>query len=166
MGDTEAKERAEEEQKMGVQIKLVKRRKKMHDFEFPFYDEEDDLQAADSQADFRHIKALYEKQREARAATQEISLSIGLSLFRRLDARAEAREWCYNEAKRIYLEQERLEKERADAVEAAAAKEETEPKGAIVSKLLHDSKRKRIKVSLSHNHKPKKARRTASLKIL
>ena len=178
--EMEAKERAEEEQRkrdwekehpgstveVKTKLRIVhqRHRKKMTtDFEFPFYDEEDD--EMESHADsLQHSKALYEKQREAKANMQEIALSVSISVFRRHQESAAAKAWAYQMAYKDYTERSRIEKERADAKQEEEDKEKkkaaeapAKPKGAFVSAALNDSKRKQIKMSIP---KPKKMRRT------
>jgi len=135
--------------------------KKAHDFEFPF-DDDDQMETHD---DLRHIKKLYEKQRDARKKCEEISFAIGLGVFKRLGARAAAREWCYNEARKIHLEQMRLKKEKQLALESAVAEELSRPKGAKVSDRIHHEDRKHIKMIVVPVKKPRtnKAKRVASL---
>ena len=149
-----------------VKLRIFSRRgsmiqKKAHDFEFPF-DDDDQMETHD---DLRHIKKLYEKQRDARKKCEEISFAIGLGVFKRLSARAAAREWCYNEARKMHLEQMRLQKEKQLALESAAAEELSRPKGAKVSDRLHHEDRKHIKMIVVPVKKPRtnKAKRVASL---
>ena len=94
-----------------------------------------------------------------------MSFAIGLGVFKRLGARAAAREWCYNEARKIHIEQMRQEKEKQLALESAAAEELTRPKGAKVSDRLHHEDRKHIKMIVVSAKKPRanKAKRVASL---
>eukprot|EP00571_Detonula_confervacea_P006186 CAMPEP_0172316206 /NCGR_PEP_ID=MMETSP1058-20130122/27507_1 /TAXON_ID=83371 /ORGANISM="Detonula confervacea, Strain CCMP 353" /LENGTH=1200 /DNA_ID=CAMNT_0013030463 /DNA_START=35 /DNA_END=3637 /DNA_ORIENTATION=+ len=175
--EMEATERAEEEQRKQewekenpgstVEVKTKLRivhqrsshRKKMTDFEFPFYDEQDNQ--VETQADsLQHAKALYEKQREARANMQEIALSIGISVFKRHQESAAAKAWAYQMAYKAHTKRISIEKERAEAKKEARADEAPgKPMGAFVSLALNDNKRKKIKMSMSIQ-KTKKIRRS------
>ena len=175
--EQEAKDRAEEEQRRrqwekdhpGSTVEIVKtkvrlvhqgrtHRKKMTDFDFPFYDEVDDQM--ESHADsLQHAKALYEKQREARANLQDIAMSIGISIFRKHEERAAAKAWACK------VSRERRERARVEQEKAAAALKEkdleeasTKPSGACVSSTLNDSSRKQIKMAIQ-KQKPKKLKR-------
>ena len=175
--ELEAKERAEEEQRklqwekenpgstveVKTKLRIVNQRshrRKMTDFEFPFYDEEDDQE--ESHADsMQHAKALYEKQREAYANMQEIALSIGISVFRRLQERAAAKaradQMYKEEVERIRIEQARVDAEKDGMLVEVPSK----PTGACVSAALNDVNRKQIKMSIQ---KPKKLKQKLSLK--
>jgi hypothetical protein len=175
--ELEAKERAVEEQRKlkwekenpgsTVEVKMKLRivnqrshRRKMTDFEFPFYDEEDDQE--ESHADsMQHAKALYEKQREAYTNMQKIALSIGITVFRRLQERAAAKA----RAERIYQEQVeriRIEQARVDAKkEGKLVAVPSKPTGACVLAALNDVNRKQIKISIQQ---PKKLKQKLSLK--
>jgi len=172
--ELEVKEREEEEQRKkqwqkdhpgSVEVKTKLRivhqhkshRKRMTDFEFPFYDEEDDQ--VESHADsLQHAKALYEKQRKAHANMQEIALTVGTHVFRQLQERAAAR------ARILRMTQQfQMEREEAAAKEAAIANEEEKSegtpitqRGACVLSVLNDVSRKQIKMSI---RKPKKMKR-------
>ena len=174
--ELEVKEREEEEQRRlqwekehpgAVQVKekfklLDKKvnRKRMTDFEFPFYDEADDH--LDLHPDsLQHAKAAYEKQREARAKSKEIALKVALHVFRQLDARAAARAIDLQNAKRLAKEREEARaKEVAIAkakAEADAAKTPEIQRGACVLSVLNDGNRKLIKMSLQRPKKKKRA---------
>ncbi|KAL7542395.1 hypothetical protein ACHAXR_011744 [Thalassiosira sp. AJA248-18] len=173
--ELEATERAEEEQRKRrwekenpgstVEVKTKLRivhqrnshRKKMTDFEFPFYDEEDGEQV-ESDADYlQHAKALYEKQREARATMQQIALSISVSLFRKHQESAAAKAWACEMAQKAYTERVRIEKEKAAAKKEENAEEvPAKPRGACVSSALNDSNRKQIKMSIQKRKKLKR----------
>lgn len=175
--ELEAKERAEEEQRkvlwekenpgstveVKTKLRIVNQRshrRKMTDFEFPFYDEEDDQE--ESHADsMQHVKALYEKQREAHANMQKIALSIGITVFRRLQERAAAKA----RADQMYKEQVeriRIERARVDAKKDVMLVEiPSKPMGAFVSAALNDVNRKQIKMSIQQ---PKKLKQKLSLK--
>jgi len=172
--EMEAKERAEEEQRKTqwekenpgstVEVKTKLRivhqrnshRKKMTDFEFPFYDEEDDQ--VESHADsLEHAKALYKKQREARANMHAIALSVSTSVFRRHQERAAAKAWVNRMAIEAQAERICIEKEKAAAKKENEAEESpSKQNGAYVQSALNDSSRKQIKMSIQ---KPKKLKR-------
>ena len=174
--ELEVKEREEEEQKrlqwekehpgslqVKEKFKLLDRkvnRKRMTDFEFPFYDEADDH--LDLHPDsLQHAKAAYEKQREARAKSKEIALKVAQHVFRQLDARAAARAIDLQNAKRLAKEREEARaKEVAIAkakAEADAAKAPKIQRGACVLSVLNDGNRKQIKMSLQRPKKKKRA---------
>lgn len=180
--EMEARDRAEEEERkrqwekehpgstMEVQTKLrIVNKRKSHrssltDFEFPFYDEEDDQ--AESDADWlQHAKALYEKQRAARAKVQEIALAISISVFQKHKERAAAKAWCVARAQERLAERMRIEKEKADAAmkEVDDKPEEAPDKqimgGSCVSEALHDGTRKQIKISMISKPPKKKKRK-------
>jgi len=172
--EMEATERAEEEQRkqqwekenpgstveVKTKLKIIHQRnshrKKMTDFEFPFYDEEDDQ--VESHADsLQHAKALYEKQREARATMQDIALSVGIHVFRRHQERAAAKAWGYQMAYKAHTERIRIEKDKAAAKKEENSEEvPAKQNGACVLSALNDSSRKQIKMSIQ---KPKKLKR-------
>ena len=172
--EMEATERAEEEQRkqqwekenpgstveVKTKLKIIHQRnshrKKMTDFEFPFYDEEDDQ--VESHADsLQHAKALYEKQREARATMQDIALSVGIHVFRRHQESAAAKAWGYQIAYKAHTERIRIEKEKAAAKKEENSEEvPAKQNGACVLSALNDSSRKQIKMSIQ---KPKKLKR-------
>lgn len=171
--EMEAKERAEEEQRkrqwekenpgstveVKTKLRIVNQRsshrKKVTDFEFPFYDEED-VQIESHADSLQHAKALYEKQREARATMQEIALSIGISVFRKLEERAAAKAWANEMARKAHMEQVRIDKEKADAEMDNPDEGPAKLSGECVSSALIDRKRKQIKMSIQ---KPKKLKR-------
>lgn len=175
--ELEAKVRAEEEQRklqwekenpgstveVKTKLRIVSQRshrRKMTDFEFPFYDEEDDQE--ESHADsMQHAKALYEKQREARANMQEIALSIGISVFRRLQERAAAKaraDQMYKQhVERIRIEQARVDEKKGDK------SGHSKPEGACVSAALNDINRKQIKISISMQQPKKQKRKVSSI---
>mmetsp|Transcript_3177 Transcript_3177/g.7062 ORF Transcript_3177/g.7062 Transcript_3177/m.7062 type:complete len:894 (-) Transcript_3177:256-2937(-) len=172
--EMEEKERAEEAQRKSqwekenpgstVEVKTKLRiihqrnshRKKMTDFEFPFFDEEED-QVESHTDSLEHAKALFKKQREARANMQDIALSVGISVFRRHQEVAAAKAWVHQMARKAHAERVRIEEE-----EAAAKKEENTEEtpakqiGACVQSVLNDDSRKQIKMAI---HKPKKLKR-------
>mmetsp|Transcript_28143 Transcript_28143/g.36296 ORF Transcript_28143/g.36296 Transcript_28143/m.36296 type:complete len:184 (-) Transcript_28143:73-624(-) len=172
--EMEAKERAEEEQRKQqwekenpgstVEVKTKLRivhqrnshRKKMTDFEFPFYDEEDDQEETHADS-LQNAKALYEKQREARATLQEIALSIGIHVFRKHQENSAKKELAHRMAQKARAERIRMEKEKAAAEKAAESEEVSgKQKGACVLTALTDSSRKQIKMSIK---KPKPLKR-------
>jgi len=163
--ELELKEREEEEQRRrqweqehpgSIQVKekfkiLDKKvnRKRMTDFEFPFYDEADEHLESHTDS-LQHAKAVYEKQRQARANMEKIALTVGRHVFRRLQERAAARLLASQRTKRL-----QAEREEARAKEAAIAKEEAETvkvpamqRGACVLSVLNDGNRKQIKMSI------------------
>ena len=133
-------------------------RKRPTDFDLPFFDEEDDDE--ESHADtISNAKALYEQQLKQRAAMRKMSLSIGISVFKRLEERAAAKIWAYQMAEKAHLERVRVQKEKEE-IEAAKAKEDMgKPKGSLVSAALESADRKHIKLALSAKVKPKKRRK-------
>ena len=173
--EMEAKERAEEEQRkrewesenpgaveVKTKLRIVNqrgfRRKLTTDFEFPFVDDDDHEES--HAASLQHAKALYEKQREARANLQEIALSISASVFRRHQESAAAKAWAYEMAYKEHTERLRIEKAKADA-EAKKEEEKAEEapaqlRGECVSAALNDSNRKVIKMSIQKRKKSKR----------
>ena len=132
-------------------------RKRPTDFDLPFFDEEDDDE--ESHADtISNAKALYEQQLKQRAAMRKMSLSIGISVFKRLEERAAAKIWAYQMAEKAHLERVRVQKEKEE-IEAAKAKEDMgKPKGSLVSVALESADRKHIKLALNVKQ-PKKRRK-------
>lgn len=174
--EKEAQERAQEEQRklkweadhpgskevVRTTLRIVNQsksdRRKLSDFEYQFYDEGEGSQE-ESQADaLQHARALYEKQRRAHANVQEIALSIGITVFRRLQERAAAKAAHHEHLERIRIEQERI-----DAIEEEKKiNPSAEPKGEFVSAALNDSNRKHVKLSIQqqkHTRKAKKCKR-------
>jgi len=172
--EVEAQERAQEEQRklkweadhpgskevVRTTLRIVNQsksdRRKLSDFEYPFYDEEEGSQE-ESQADaLQHARALYEKQRRAHANVQEIALSIGITVFRRLQERAAAKAAHHEHIERIRIEQERI-----DAIEEEKKiKSSAEPKGEFVSAVLNDSNRKQVKLSIQQQKQTKKVKKS------
>lgn len=166
--ELEALERAEEERRklqwekenpgskveVRTTLRIVNPRnslhRKMSDFEFPFYNEDNNRQE-ESQADaLQHAKSLYEKQRKARANIEEIALSIGVAVFKRLQERAAARTLADKE----HAERARQEKDKADAAEEESRmKTITKLSGSFVSAALNDSNRKQVKLSIQRTKK-------------
>jgi hypothetical protein len=134
-------------------------RRKMTDFEFPFYDEDDNQEESHAES-LQHAKALYEKQREARAAMQEMALSISISVFQRHKECAAAQARAHQIAQKARMERIRIEKEKADAERAAKAAEAlAKEKGDCVSTALNDSNRKQIKMKMAIQTKSRKSRK-------
>lgn len=172
--EMEAQERAAEEKRKNdwekdnpgstVEVKMKVRlvhqrslRKKVTDFEFPFFDEEDGDHIDSHTDSVHHVKALYEKQREARATLEEIAMSISISVFRKHQESAAAKAWACEEARKAHVERMRVEKEKSDAAAKEKAKENpSKHMGACVSSALNDSNRKQIKMAFV---KPKKMKR-------
>ena len=106
-------------------------------------------------------KALFEKQRQARANSQEIALSIGIRVFRQLQERAAAK------ARADHIYKEQLERARIDQAEIDAKTDDTlngvppESTAAFISAALNDTTRKQIKMSIQQ---PKKLKRKLTLK--
>ena len=175
--EIEAKERAEEEQRkllwekenpgsrveVKTKLRIVNQRshrRKITDFDFPFYDEENDQEESHTDS-MQHWKALFEKQRQARANSQEIALSIGIRVFRQLQERAAAK------ARADHIYKEQLERARIDQAEIDAKTDDTlngvppESTAAFISAALNDTTRKQIKMSIQQ---PKKLKRKLTLK--
>lgn len=174
--EMEAKEREEEERRrrewerdnpgatmeVKTKLRIVNRgglhRKKVTDFDFPFYDEEDEQE--DSHTDLQHAKRLYENQKEARAKLQELMLSIGRSVFQKHKEAAAAKEWAVNEARKIRMERTRAEEEKAAEAkkkeDKAKEKSPTIDRGAFVSSALKVEGRTTIKMSIQRPKKPKR----------
>lgn len=181
--EMEARDRAEEEERkkqwelehpgqalveVKTKITIVNRRgshrRSLTDFEFPFYDEDDNQ--AESDADWlRHAKALYEKQRKARAYVQELALSISIGVHRKHQESAAAKAWCCEMAIKRQNERIRLDKEKADKEINSDNSEPTKSAfgGSCVSAALSDDKRKQIKMPMSIPKPKKMVRKLTSL---
>jgi len=72
-------------------VKVIQRklpqRKKMMDFDFPFYDEVDDHEETHMEA-LRQQKLLFEKQKIERAKLRKMAVYLGISVFARMEERA------------------------------------------------------------------------------
>ena len=169
--EMEALERAQEEQRklkweednpgskevVRTTLRIVNQnkshRRNLSEFELPFYDEGDGQEEA--QADtLQHAKALYEKQRRAHANVQQIALSIGITVFRRLQERAIAKA-AHDEQ----LERTRIEETKTDEIEEIENKMLAAPMGEFVSAALTDSNRKQISLSIQNPTKKVKRRK-------
>jgi len=137
-------------------------RKRPTDFDLPFFDEEDDNE--ESHADtVSNAKALYEKQLKKRAAMRKMSISIGISVFKRLEERAAAKAWAYQMAEKAHLERVRVQKEKEARKRAKAEEDKGKPKGSLVSAALKSVDRKQIKLALDLKPiKPKKRKKMLS----
>lgn len=180
--ELEALDRANEEQrkikweednpgpKEVVRLRIVgskSHRQKLSEFEFPFFDDGDSPEGrrnlSESELPFYDAKALYEKQRRAHANVQEIALSIGVTVFRRLQERAAAKAAHAEQLEREQLERIRIEKAKRNALEKESMnKASVKPKGEFVSDALNDSNRKQITMSIQpklHSRKAKRSKR-------
>ncbi len=169
--EIEALERAQEEQRklkweednpgskevVRTTLRIVNQnkshRRSLSEFELPFYDEGDNQEEAHADT-LQHAKALYEKQRRAHANVQQIALSIGVTVFRRLQVRAAAKAAHDEQLERI-LNQEA----KTDAIEEIESKKLAAPMGEFVSAALNDSNRKHISLSIHHHKKVKRTKR-------
>ncbi len=162
--EVEAMQREEEEQmkrqwekehpskiEVKTTIKVIhprgNRRQKTPDFEFPFYDEEDDREDLHDDS-LRQAKSLFEKQVKARSAMKEISLAVGLHVFRKLDQRAAAKAWAYQMAYKACMERKRKEEKlkafKKNTLDVSSYKQER----LCVSSALNDTNRQHIKICL------------------
>ena len=167
-----ARERAEEEQRklqwekenpgsrVEVRTKLRIVNQRSHR---PFYDEENDQEESHTDS-MQHWKALYEKQREARAKSQEIALSIGIRVCRRLQERAAVAkakvraDQAYKEQlSSISVEQSRMD---ADKDNTSGEVPSTST-AAFVRAALNDITRTQVKMSIQQL---KKRKRKSTLK--
>ena len=135
-------------------------RKRPTDFDLPFFDEEDDNE--ESHADtISNAKALYEKQLKQRAAMRQMSLAIGISVFKRLEERSAAKIWAYQMAENAHLDRVRVEKEE-EAIKSAKSEEDgRKPKGSLVCAALESVDRKQVKLALER--KPNKTKKRKKL---
>lgn len=140
-------------------------RKRPTDFEFPFYDEEDDDEETHADT-IRNAKALYEQQLKARAAMREMSLAVGISVFKKLEERAAAKIWAYQMAEKAHLERIRAEEE--EAMKTSKSEDDSgKPMGSLVSAALESVDRKQIKMAFERKpSKPKKRKMLTSLKYI
>lgn len=171
--EMEALERAQEEQRrlkweqdnpgskevVRTTLRIVNQnkshRRNLSQFELPFYDEGDSQE--DQAEDLQQAKILYEKQRRAHANVEEIALSIGITVFRRLEERAAAKAVAHMEQ----LERIRIEKARLHGIEVECTnKNPGKPKGEFVSEILNDCMRKQIKLSIQQEQRSKKAKKS------
>jgi hypothetical protein len=176
--ETEAKERAEEEQLKAqwekdnpsgtgvtkIKIQRTFRKRSSVDFDFPFFDEGDDNEESHDES-LRNAKAIFEQQKKEKANMKAVSMSIAMHVFETLRQRADAKAWACRMAYKLHQERTRMD-DKLNVNKIDTVKEETTTtKGECVAVVLNSDDRKQVRMSICQQM-TKKAKKRSGLTSL